>query len=389
MGSLYRRNYPPAGLTYREAKADGTLIESQVWWAKYYVRGRAVRESTGTEKHEEAKRFLKAREGAAAIGQPVLPRVDRIRYDEVAQDLRTHYETTGCRNLKEADGRLAPLKRFFAGYRVANIGPAEVTKYVAGRQAEGVANGTINRELAVLLRMLRLACGHGKLARLPVIRKLKEAPPRQGFFERERYDAVRARLRLDLRVAGDLAYALGWRLRHEVLTLERRQIDLKAGTIRLDPGTTKNDDGRLVYLTPALKAAVAEQLDRVDTLARKLGRIIPVAFPHFTDGPVNPKTGQRRYVKGDRRRDFRKAWATACKRAGCPGMLRHDFRRTAVRDMVNDGTPEKVAMLITGHKTRAVFDRYHIVAPEDLKAATARMAARDGHSSGHSSRDAR
>src|SRR6266704_4477633 len=72
----------------------------------------------------------------------------------------------------------------------------------------------------------------------------------QGFFEYDQYEAVRRRLRPHLQVSTAIAYAFGWRTQSEVLTLERRQLDLATGTIRLEPGTTKNDDGRVVYLPP-------------------------------------------------------------------------------------------------------------------------------------------
>ena len=110
--------------------------------------------------------------------------------------------------------------------------------------------------------MLRMAYEHNKLQRTPIIRLLKEAPPRSGFFERDQYLAVRAKLPVDLQVVVRLLHTYEWRSYSEALTLQRRQLDLEAGTLRLGPGTTKNDDGRLVYLT---------QVGRVEALQRQMG----------------------------------------------------------------------------------------------------------------------
>lgn len=348
------------GRIYRPKKRDGEFCS--IWWVQYYVNGRRKRESTGVAKRKEAERFLKEREGRVATGQPILPRMDKILYEEIAKDLWEHYETTGERDLKEADTRLKPLGQFFRGYRVVNIDMGLVTKYIYQRQGEGRANGTINRELAMLIKMLRFGYERGKVLRVPVIHKLKEAPPRQGFFETDPYLAVKSHLPLHFQLAITIAQTYGWRGPSEILTLERRNLDLEAGTLRLDPGTTKNDEGRIVYLSPELKRLLTDQLAKVVELGVKLGRIVPYLFPHL----------EGRFI-GRRIRDFRKAWKTACRKAGCPGMLRHDFRRTAVRNLVNAGVAERVAMTITGHRTRSVFDRYHIVSPADLQEATRKL----------------
>ncbi len=344
------------------------------------------RESTHTEKRTQAERFLKRREGQAVMGQIILPRSDRVRFDEAEKDLIWFYETTGKRSLKEVGWRMKHLRRFFAGWRLVTIGPADTTAYAARRQGEGASAGTINREMALLKRMLRLAYENGKVMRQPVIRMLKEAPPRSGFFEREPFEAVRRHLPEDLQVAVTIAYTYGWRIPSEVMSLKLAQVDLQAGTLRLDPGTTKNDEGRLVYLTPELATLLREQIDRVMSLMHERGAVIPYLFPHFCGR-----------FKGKPRRDFVKAWKSAClaamlegkdeearakilvavehnPRLGLLEKLRHDFRRTAARNLINAGVPERVAMMITGHKTRSIFDRYHIVSPADLQEATRKLA---------------
>ncbi len=81
-------------------------------------------------------------------------------------------------------------------------------------------------------------------------------------------------------------------------------------------------------------------------------------------------------------KDYRRAWAAACKAAGLlagrkveGGVTPYDLRRCAVRNLVRGGTHETVAMKITGHKTRWTFDRYNIASIEDLAAAIERTTA--------------
>jgi integrase len=106
------------------------------------------------------------------------------------------------------------------------------------------------------------------------------------------------------------------------------------------------------------------QVARARALEKKTNRIIPWLFPHL-DGV---HTATRVF-------DLRKSWAHACRDAGVPGVLFHDLRRSAVRNMEQAGVPRSVAMKISGHKTEAVYRRYAIVSDADLAAAALTIAA--------------
>ena len=140
-----------------------------------------------------------------------------------------------------------------------------------------------------------------------------------------------------------------------MLPLEWRQVDFEAGTVRLDAGTTKNDEGRVFVfgLIDELREILEAQRDSAKRIGRERGEIVRGVF-HRNGGPV---------------RTLRHVWEPACALAGCPGRILHDFRRTAVRNLVRAGVPERVAMQMTGHKTRSVFERYNIVSDGDLIAA--------------------
>jgi len=128
---------------------------------------------------------------------------------------------------------------------------------------------------------LKLAQEQGKLSALPLIRSLKPSAPRSGFIERGELEAICRELPENLQLVVRIGHTFGWRVTSEVLLLTKAQLDMNAGTLRLEPGTTKNRDGRFVYLTDDLRTALVDQLANVRTLERQTSRVIPWVFPHL------------------------------------------------------------------------------------------------------------
>jgi integrase len=270
------------------------------------------------------------------------------------------------------------LAPYFNGRRMANITTPDVRAYVAHRQKQGVvhhrtkkrigdvSNAEINRELALLKRMFSLALQGGKLFHRPHIPLLQENNVRKGFFEAEQLADVLKHLPAEIKPVIRFAAITGWRINSEVLPLEWRNVDFAAGEVRLDAGTTKNGEARTFPFTADLRTLFKAQHAEHKRL-RKAGMLEPWVFYRMV------AEGRRGKKKPQPIVAFTVAWKKACIAAGCPGRIPHDLRRTAIRTMVRRGVSERVAMMLSGHRTRSVFERYNIVSHTDLNDAARKL----------------
>lgn len=318
-----------------------------IYWIKYYRNGEPYQESSKSKKEKAAKDLLKEREGEIVKGEIPGVHFDKIRFEEIAEDYLNDYRINQRKSLSKAEKYVEYLKKSFGGFRVVNINTARIKDHINRRIEEGLANATVNRELSALKRMFSLAseCTPKKVRDIPYIPMLKESNVRKGFFEYDQFITVRDALPDYLKPVAILAYHTGWR-KGEVLNLTWDKVDMRQRAIRLDPGETKNDEARNVYMNDELFSTMQGVFSK-----RRLG--CPYVF-HNAGQPI---------------RKFEKAWNATCRKTGLKEKLFHDFRRTAARNMIRSGIPERVAMTITGHKTRSVFDRYNIVSDGDLKEA--------------------
>jgi integrase len=253
-------------------------------------------------------------------------------------------------------GGLKALDEFF-GFSADNPGmpftqiTTDAARKFADKQVKAdFSTATVNRSLACLRRMLAIAHEESKIQHVPKIRLLKEPPARKGFLEIKKFEELLHALPTHLQPLILFLYWCGVRL-GEATQIEWSQVDLDACIIRLEEDQTKNESARNVPLPPVL-------VDILSAMEPKSGRV-------FDDT------------------NLRVEWSKACVAVGLGkrvkqtsesgniwyeynGLIVHDLRRSAIRNLVRAGVSENVAMKISGHKTASVFRRYHIVTTADV-----------------------
>jgi len=348
---------------------------------QYYVNGEPIRKSTGKKKKMEAREIMKMAE-AGIQPKALTPAGDAVTFEKLCELLLRDYRINKKKSLTRAEISVKRLAAFFQGKQASQITTVLIDEYIDGRMRwgctdcgkrfpyagscpfcgsgkleKGAANATINRELSALKRMMRIGASYTPplVDRVPEIQMLKENNTRKGFFEHDEFERLWKHLPNHLKPIATFGYHTGWRVT-EILTLPWAQVDRFNGCARVEADITKGEEARTIYFDSELRALFDELWER----RKQVRSFCPYVF-------VNKKGTDRNYR-------FDRAWGTACRKAGVDRLF-HDLRRTSIRNMVRSGVPEGIAMKVSGHKTRSVFERYNIVNDEDLRRAAMQQEA--------------
>jgi integrase len=332
----------------------------QIWWLKWVsADGRTHFRSSRSRDRSVAEALLREELQRKGRGLAAAPDQSRCLVDDLLESLLVRYRTEQRKSVGRAELSCRHLLRLFKGVPAVRVTGADVSRYADLRLKDGAAAATVNRELAALRAAFRLGIRNGVILGMPYVGLLPERNVRTGFADHDQVEAVCRHLPPDESDAVRVMFITGWRSRSEVLRLTWPQVDWAGGFLRLEPGTTKNDEGRSFPLIAELHAVLKRRFEVTRRCERAQGRIIPLVF-HRRGRPIKA---------------MRRSWASACRHAGVPALLLHDLRRSAVRNLERAGVSRSVAMKLTGHKTENVYRRYAIVAEGDLIQAGQKLSA--------------
>lgn len=298
-----------------------------------------------------------------------------VTCDVLIKQYQTYLDQHRPKSARDMKSQLqGPLLKFFEKKVARELTSAHIEAYQTRRQNAGKSNGTINRELAGLKAALYKEADRkpSRISRndIPKWKNLPENAPRQGFLDFDGYDKVLESLPASLKIPFVIGYHGGMRL-SEVLNIRWRDVDFETGFVRLPDSKSGNPRSLPFYhqLRPVLLAHRQYCLKHCPVAEF-------VCVWRHDDLYVGAAHGGKRRTTGDKIHSFYGTWRPAVERAGHKGLLFHDLRRSAVRNMVTViGIPESQAMLISGHETNSMLKRYNIILPQDLLNTGARMDA--------------
>jgi integrase len=356
---------------YQGTRADGTSVT----YPNYYIRRSATGKTvnTKTDRLAVARNRVKRLAGEQALeGRRQTPPLEDVRVGMLLDLVIEDYRTSGQKTIADVKGKIEQgLRPFFGEMLADQVNTLEIQRWVTWRSSHRLRRSatsdraelspaSINRELSILRRAFQIGYERQPqmVEKIPPIKKLAEGSARKGFVTPEQYRALIQELPSHLRAITCVAYHVANR-KGELLRLEWSDLELDGNppVLTLWPGETKNNDGRTL---PILSGEMLETL-------RALKTEHDDRWPKASHVFLNSKGRPLAYHM------MRKDWDAACVRAGLPGLLFHDLRRSAVRNLRRAGVSETVAREISGYKTAAVFARYNITDFEDLRDAATRL----------------
>lgn len=378
----------------RSRRGTGSVYRRGVyWWFSYSHNGKLYRETSESDSKSRAQKMLAARLSEIQEGKFSGPKREKTLVKELWEPLRLDYENNHRKSLDDLKRRWKlHVGPFFDELRVAQVSSDHVARYIGKRLKQGASNATVNRELAALKRAFYIGyeATPPRVMRVPSIKLLEEDNTRQGFFEDDNYDKlVAANPDLWFRALVAVGREFGWRVFSELLAMRVKQVDLDKRVVRLEPGTTKNKAGREAgipkHLLPLLAACIQGKEPDGFVFTRPNGR--PIRDFRVTWGNACVSAGLGRlYCRRcllDRKREVPVTAASKkCPECGekltvrtrsYRGLIFHDLRRTAARNMRRAGIPEHVVMKRGGWKTAEVFHRYDIQDYSDQMDAAQKM----------------
>jgi integrase len=313
-----------------------------------YFKGEEIRRSGGKTREAARAKLKKMKKELA--GEEFPQADDTVTVRDLLDSYEADLERRGRKSLASVRSHAKPLRRVLGAHAANEVSAITIEWFQRKRIKSRRSTGTIDKETEILRAAYRLGQKRKLIKQVPYFPFFRADNRRTGFFETDQVERLLRELPAPIADATEFAYLSGWR-KGEILPLRWEAVDRAVREIRLE--TSKSGDPRTLPLEGALWLLIEKRWRERQFQRGALTEISPFVF----------------HDAGKRLGDFRKSWATACKKAGVAGKIFHDLRRSSVRNMIRAGVPQSVAMAISGHRTISMFLRYGITSEDDKRKA--------------------